>query len=665
MSWLKRIIATAFLLSIILSGQSSDNWTLDVSIELKSISQLRFSPSGHRLAMVVREALIEGDKSEYLNQIWMSRLEDNSLHQFTYGDKSASRPRFSPDGKYLAFISERTEEAQVWVMRTDGGEAQQFSYEKESVGNFEWSPDGTQIAFLMKDPKTEEEEEQEKEKRDVIIVDENFKYNHVYVKQFATEVDTNKADRITEGNFTVNSFNWSPDGRRIVFAHSFEPTFNSRSISGDISVVSLSDKTVTFLVEWPGVDADPVFSPDGKWVAFASDGGKTERIGLADCFVVSSKGGNPKKLAETPNRDVGIYGVPGVMRWSRDGKYVYAADFEKTKTQVYKLSVTGQKISGITSYDGVISAPVISPDEKRMAFVGESMDVPDEVYISELRKFRPRVISSFNSTKKWPEVSETELLSWKSKDGLQVEGLLTYPSGYKKGEKYPLALMIHGGPAGVYTQTFTGSPSVYVVQFFADNGYAVLRSNPRGSTGYGKDFRYANFKDWGFGDYEDIMAGVDKVIDMGIADPERLAAMGWSYGGYMTSFLVTRTGRFKAASMGAGLPNLVSMVTTTDIPDYLAAHMGGEFWEDYEIYEKHSAIYRIANVTTPTQVIHGANDLRVPFTQGQEFYVALKRRGIDTEMIVYPRTPHGPREPKLLMDVSPRILNWFDKYIQR
>jgi dipeptidyl aminopeptidase/acylaminoacyl peptidase len=300
-----------------------------------------------------------------------------------------------------------------------------------------------------------------------------------------------------------------------------------------------------------------------------------------------------------------------------------------------------------------------------MAFVGESMDVPDEVYISELRKFRPRVISSFNSTKKWPEVSKTELLSWKSKDGLQVEGLLTYPSGYKKGEKYPLALMIHGGPAGVYTQTFTGSPSIYVIQFFADNGYAVLRSNPRGSTGYGKDFRYANFKDWGFGDYEDIMAGVDKVIDMGIADPERLAAMGWSYGGYMTSFLVTRTGRFKAASMGAGLPNLVSMVTTTDIPDYLAAHMGGEFWEDYETYEKHSAIYRIANVTTPTQVIHGANDLRVPFTQGQEFYVALKRRGIDTEMIVYPRTPHGPREPKLLMDVSPRILNWFDKYIQR
>ena len=159
------------------------------------------------------------------------------------------------------------------------------------------------------------------------------------------------------------------------------------------------------------------------------------------------------------------------------------------------------------------------------------------------------------------------------------------------------------------------------------------------------------------------MSGVDKTIDMGIADPERMAVMGWSYGGYMTSFLVSRTGRFKAASMGAGLPNLISMVTTTDIPDYLVAHMGSEIWEDYETYEKHSAIYRIGKVTTPTQVIHGSNDLRVPFTQGQEFYVALKRRGIDTEMVVYPRTPHGPREPKLLMDVSPRITAWLDKYI--
>ena len=204
-----------------------------------------------------------------------------------------------------------------------------------------------------------------------------------------------------------------------------------------------------------------------------------------------------------------------------------------------------------------------------------------------------------------------------------------------------------------------------MIQTFAQENVAVLRPNPRGSTGYGKEFRYANFKDWGFGDMDDLMAGVDHVIDMGVAHPDSLLLMGWSYGGYMTSFAVTRTNRFKAASMGAGLPNLVSMTTTTDIGDYLVAHMGDEFWNDYETYERHSAIYRIANVTTPTQVIHGANDLRVPFTQGQEFYRALQRRGIPTEMVVYPRTPHGPREPKFLMDVTTRILTWFNKHMRR
>jgi dipeptidyl aminopeptidase/acylaminoacyl peptidase len=275
-------------------------------------------------------------------------------------------------------------------------------------------------------------------------------------------------------------------------------------------------------------------------------------------------------------------------------------------------------------------------------------------------------ITQVNADVPRPAMGRTELLRWKSKDGkFDIEGLLTLPVDYRAGSRVPLILNVHGGPSGVFAQSFTGAPSIYMIQTFAQQGYAVLRPNPRGSTGYGKEFRYANVKDWGYGDMDDLMAGVDHVIGMGVAHADSLLLMGWSYGGYMTSFAVTRTDRFKAASMGAGLPNLVSMVTTTDIPDYLAGHMDGEFWNDYDTYEKHSAMYRIGNVKTPTQVIHGANDLRVPFTQGQEFYVALKRRGIDTEMVVYPRTPHGPREPKLLMDVTGRILTWFDRHLGR
>ena len=648
----------SFTILIIIVNAQPKVWTPELSINVNQISDLNFSNSD-KVAMVVRHAKIEGEKSEYLNQIWLSNTKINNIRQFTYHEKSSTHPRFSPDGNYLAFLSARTDTTQIWIMQVDGGEAWQFSYEKQGVGSFKWSPSGDKIAFLMTDPKTEQEEKDEKEKRDVILVDQNFKYSHIYLKSFLAKKDTSMASRITDGNYHITDFNWNPNNKTIVFSHTIEPTINSQFVSGDISVVNIKTKTVKDIVTWEGKDENPIFTPNGKSIVFTSDGGKIEPIGLSDTYKISSNGGKPKKLAETPNR------VASIISVSADNNHVFVADANRTKSEVYKISLSSSNISPMLNLKGRVSSPKLSDDSKKIVFVKQELDKPSEVFISELNTINPKQISNFNPTKDFPKLAKTEIITWKSKDGLVIEGLITYPTKYNKRKKYPLAVIIHGGPAGVFSETFTGARSIYNIEYFASKGYAVLRPNPRGSNGYGKDFRFANFKDWGFGDYEDIMSGVDKVIDMGVADPNRLAVMGWSYGGYMTSFVVTRTNRFKAASMGAGLPNLVSMTTTTDIPDYLVAHMGAEFWEDYETYEKHSAIYRINNVKTPTQVIHGSNDLRVPFTQGQEFYVALKRKGVSTEMVVYPRTPHGPREPKLLMDVSPRILAWLDQFIKR
>lgn len=657
MHYFKKLLSLS-LFVFSLSGQAL-NWAPEVSIQLKKISDLNFSTDGNHIAMVVREALIEGEKSEYLTQIWVSNNDGEDLTQFTYNNKSSSQPRFSPDGQYLAFVSKRLDKPQIWMMRSNGGEAWQFSHEKEGVGSFKWSLKGDEIAFLMKDPKTEEEEKNEKEKKDVIMVDQNFKYSHLYMKQFKSSLDTSKAERITEGEYDITGFDWAPDGSQIVFSHSNEPTFNSRYNSGDLSLVKISSKKVKKVVDWDGVDTNPLFSPDGKLIAFESSGKKQEPIGLDDLYVIKSKGGKPKKLGETPNRSLNI------ISWSSNSSHVYVNDIDKTNSEIYKISVKENDVKPILQEKGRVTSVSLYDKGNKIALVKEQLDKPSEVYISELSNISPKQISNFNSKLKLPVLAKTKLINWKSKDGLAIEGLLTYPSNYKNNNKYPLALIIHGGPSGVFFQSYTGNPGIYMIEYLASKGYAVLRPNPRGSTGYGKDFRHANFKDWGFGDYEDIMSGVDKVIDMGVADSKRMAVMGWSYGGYMTSFVVTRTNRFKAASMGAGLPNLVSMTTTTDIPAYLVAHMGGEFWDNYETYEKHSAIYRFKNIKTPTQVIHGAEDLRVPFTQGQEFYVGLKRKGVPTEMVVYPRTPHGPREPKLLMDVSPRIMAWLDKYINR
>ena len=658
MHYFKKLLSLSFFI-ISLSGQAL-NWAPELSIQLKKISDLNISDKSNKISFVVREALIEGEKSEYLSQIWVANTDGSDLVQFTYDKKSNTHPRFSPDGKYLAFISKRSEKPQIWIMNIAGGGPWQFTHEKQGAGAFHWSPNSKTIAFLMKDPETDEEEKNKKEKRDVILVDKNFKYGHIYTKKFNLKSDTSKAERITNGNYDITNFDWNPNGKNIAFSHRPEPTFNSGFVSGDISMVNLSNKKVKSLVTWEGVDSSPSFSPDGKLIAFTSNGGNREAIGLNDIFVIKTNGGKPRKLSETPNR-----GRVGIINWSTDSRHVYIRDLDRTQSQLYKIGVQDKSIDALFDAEGFVSSIAISNDETKIIYVKQTVDKPSEVFSGLLRQIKTKRITDFNISLDLPAVTKTEILQWESKDGLEIEGLLTYPANYNKRKKYPLALIIHGGPAGSFPQTFTGNPGIYVVQYFTSKGYAVLRPNPRGSTGYGKDFRYANFKDWGFGDYEDIMSGVDKVIEMGVADQKRLAVMGWSYGGYMTSFVVTRTDRFKAASMGAGLPNLISMTSTTDISNYLVAHMGDEFWNDYKTYEKHSAIYRIKNVVTPTQILHGENDLRVPFTQGQEFYGALKRKGVSTEMVVYPRTPHGPREPKLLMDVSPRILTWLDKYINR
>jgi dipeptidyl aminopeptidase/acylaminoacyl peptidase len=296
-------------------------------------------------------------------------------------------------------------------------------------------------------------------------------------------------------------------------------------------------------------------------------------------------------------------------------------------------------------------------------FVRQTADTPGDAYVASTSDFTPVQISRANADLKMPPLGRTEVISWKSKDGKEIEGLLTYPVGYQTGQRVPLILNVHGGPAGVFQQTFIGGRGVYPLAAFAGRGYAILRANPRGSSGYGKDFRHANIKDWGFGDFQDLMTGVDKVIEMGVADPERLGVMGWSYGGFMTSWIVTQTKRFKAASAGAPVTNLMSFNGTADIPAFVPDYFGGQSWEIAELYQKHSPMFNVKGVTTPTMIQQGDADVRVPISQGYELYNALKQQGVPTRMLVLPRQPHGPTEPKMQLAAMKANLEWFEKYI--
>ncbi|MGH2568903.1 MAG: prolyl oligopeptidase family serine peptidase, partial [Bacteroidota bacterium] len=427
----------------------------------------------------------------------------------------------------------------------------------------------------------------------------------------------------------------------------------------DISSVPSDSGAVRPLVAREGWDANPRYSPNGKWVAFASDGGDTRWARAYDLYVVASGGGETKRLAPTPDRSFGI------IAWSADGKEVYVSETDRTVPRVFAVPVNGSKPRALTAGNGFFSGVSFSKDGTVMSFLHQNPQQAPDVHVSRVNKFEPRKLTDVNRDFPKLPMGKTEVLTWASKDGKEVEGLLTYPVNYERGKQYPLILNIHGGPAGVFLQNYTAAGTTYPLQAFAQEGYAILRPNPRGSSGYGAEFRRANISDWGFGDFDDNEAGIEKVVGMGVAHPDSLVICGWSYGGYMTSFTITRTNRFKAASVGAGVTNLMSFVGTADIPSFLPSYFEGEFWDRMDVYMKHSAMFKVQKISTPTQILHGEKDARVPLSQGQELYIALKRRGVPVEMIVYPRMPHGLQEPKFIADAGKRMIAWFNRQLKR
>jgi dipeptidyl aminopeptidase/acylaminoacyl peptidase len=400
----------------------------------------------------------------------------------------------------------------------------------------------------------------------------------------------------------------------------------------------------------------PFFSPDGKSIAFVESDRTWAGSGRVHEHALGSKESRP--LADTFD-SFGRYSE--LLGWHADGGHVFFAEMNGTTTRVGKLGLDGA-VSTMQGF-GVASNVHLNASRTCFGFGWETLKNAPEAHFSRTGDFKPLPRSKVNAKLPKLPLGKTEVIRWKSKDGLEIEGLLTYPADYEEGKRYPLLLNVHGGPMGMFTQTYVATPGLYPIAAFSSRGYAVLRPNPRGSSGYGKKFRYANYNDWGGGDYEDLMAGVDHVIKLGIADGDRLGVMGWSYGGYMTAWTITQTKRFKAASVGAGVTNLVSFTGTADIPSFLPDYFGGEFWNKPEAYRKHSPMSHLKGVTTPTLIQHGERDERVPLSQGQELRNALKRQGCTTRMVVYPRTPHSIEEPRLLVDCMERNLEWFDRYV--
>lgn len=634
------------------------SWTPELQLKVRAVGSPRVSPDGKRVVYTVNDAVMTPDRSEFVSQIWLASTDGKQNLQITFGEKSSSNPQWSPDGNSIVFTSNRKDNRNnLYLLRLNGGESEALTDLKSSASNFEWSPDGKWIAFTMTDPKTDEEEKNDKAKNDFRWVDENIKMSRLYVIPVQKDANGKREPRkLTTENYNVGSFDWAPDGSRIVFSHTKTPVANDWT-TADVSFVDLANGKTTVFASTPAAEDSPRFSPDGKLIAMtvSDNPPRWAQSGLIQIYPAA--GGQPTALAAS------FDSTPGIAGWSADGKRIYFSEAKGTGTQIYAVDIAANRIEEIKTTPAVYTGLDLNQTGTMFGFVRQTADSPGEAFVAPVSTLTAVQISKANADLKLPPVGKTEVIRWKSSDGKEIEGLLTYPIGYQAGQKVPLILNVHGGPSGVFQQTFIGGRGAYPIATFAGRGYAVLRPNPRGSSGYGTEFRRANLKDWGGADYQDLMTGVDKVIAMGVADPERLGVMGWSYGGFMTTWIVTQTQRFKAASAGAPVTNLMSFNGTADIPAFVPDYFGGQFWDAMDAYQKHSAMFNIKGVKTPTMIQHGEADIRVPISQGYEFYNALKAQGVPTRMIVLPRQPHGPNEPKMQLAVMRANLDWFEKYL--
>ena len=657
------IMVAGVLISLIIPHKTeaqsgAKRWTPEILLQYDRLDDPRISPEGDHVAFVAEETIMDKTTSKFCRHIYVAGTKGTSQVQYTRGEHNNFHPRWSPDGKRIAFISTRGEKPQVYLIRRQGGEAYQVTDAKTGVSGFQWSPDGKRIAYLLKDPKSKAEKKREKQKRDVNRVNQEFRYDHLYTTQVKPADDTTrKVQRLTQGPFHVEGFDWSPDGETIAFSHEPNPRPTS-AMKSDISTVPSDSGKVKTLVDMKGWDGEVHYSPNGKTIAFTSCGDKVVPTGLDDVYVIPASGGTPRKLAHTPNRSVDI------ISWTNASDELLVTDAEGFSGHIYAVPANGDPVRQISLGKGNYAEGQrvsVSRKANKLAFTYQNIKKPYEVYTSSLNDFNRQRITSINKGAPRPLMGKTELITWSGPGNRKIEGLLTYPLGYEEGQQVPLILDVHDGPTAAHERSFTGS----FAQFYASQGYAVLRPNPRGSDGYGKEFRQSVIENWGPGPLKDLMAGVDKTIAMGVAHPDSLVIMGGSYGGYMTAYAVTQTDRFVAANMFMGISNLISDIGTSDNSDWDVAHMGGPYWNNLETYEKNSPIYHVDNVSTPTLVMHGAKDKRVPVSQGREFYRALKRQDVETEMIIFPRMAHGWNEPKYLIKIANETIDWFDEQLGR
>jgi dipeptidyl aminopeptidase/acylaminoacyl peptidase len=655
------LLAAALVLAPALAAAQSRVPDIDALINLRTLAGSRVSPDGRWVAYGAGET--DWAQDAFITQLWVANVATGERRQLTTHPKGASNPQWSPDSRWLSFTSTRDENrGQIFVIRPDGGEAQRLTKFEGSVGGYGWSRDGRMIAFSATDPESKEAKDRLAKYGAFEQVRRDYTHSHLYTISVASAMTAPQAGRkrTTGREFSVGGFDWAPDGTRIAFSATVNPDL-IQGATADIYVVTLAADSagrdaVTKIVSQPGPDNGPRYSPDGSQIAFSSAMGQTVYFARnSRIAIVSASGGAPRSVTNAFDEN------PGIVEWNARG--IYFSGSQKTASHLFRVDPASAAITRVTGPDAaMLGGFTFTADGRTAAFTVSSPTTLPELHVSALDSWAPRKLTAFTDQVSGWSLASREVISWTSKDGATIEGVLMKPANFDPTRKYPLLCVIHGGPTGIDRPSLPDR-QYYPVDIWAARGALILKVNYRGSAGYGEKFRTLNVRNLGVGDAWDVISGVDHLIAKGWVDPKKVASMGWSQGGYISAFLTTSSDKFAAISVGAGISDWATYYYNTDITPFTINYLGDDPIDDPAIYAKTSPVAYAKTARTPTLIQHGELDRRVPIANAYQLRQVLEDRGVPVEMMVYKGFGHGINKPKSQRAVMEHNLRWFNHYI--
>ncbi len=650
------------------SPNSAKTPTIDQSLETFSVSSPKIAPDGKHV--IYEQTRTNWETNAFETELWIADVAAGSRHLLTLRSSSSSDAAWSPDGRWIAFLSDRAGslkdspagKRQLYVMPADGGEAQQLTKMENGVDSFDWSPDEKHIAIAAQGPDSKAMKDRKESFGDYKVIHGDYQMMHLWL---VGVLEPDAAGRIakaaepqllTKGDdFSVGDFAFSPDGARIAFSAQRDPDLIS-SYTADIYTVTVPESAVKKIVDTPGPDRSPQWSPDGRQIAYETNGGsKYFFYTNSHIAVVPSDGGTPQVLSGAFDEDTNL------LRWAPEG--IYFSALQKTTSSLFVLDPASKAVKPIAlPGSSIANGFSFTRDFEAIAWRGAGPNQYGEIYTASLASPSPQQLTHAGEQLSGFTLARREVVHWKSGDGAEIEGILLKPADFDASKKYPLLVVIHGGPTGIDMPALAAD-RYYPIERFVARGALVLRPNYRGSAGYGEAFRSLNVRNLGVGDYADVISGVDSLIAQGVVDKDRVGSMGWSEGGYISAFITTSSDRFKAVSVGAGISDWMTYYVNTDITPFTPQYLHANPWEDPAIYDKTSPIHYIAKAKTPTLIQHGSADRRVPIANGYELRQALEDHGVPVKMVVYDGFGHPINKPKQQRAVMEENENWFNHYI--